>query len=203
MAKNQKHQGRAGAARRLADRRPYGDSLLAKALSHPTRVRILAALSDRVASAKDLELILGEQMTHLSYHCRALLKYGFIEVAKTEQIRGAVKTSYRATARMVFDDERWSELDSKSRQAISLAAVGEVVERAAKAIEAETFDRRLDRYVATFKIDADETAWTEIVQIMDRAYREVAAVEASAAARDAPKFRTTISFLSYESPEPT
>lgn len=203
MAGQAKDIGNGEATRGVAKTRrgPHYDSQLARALRHPTRVRILAALNDRVASPKELELILGLPMTHLSYHCRELLRFGCVEVAKTEQVRGAVKTSYRAIARMVLDDEQWAGLDPKARQAISLAAVGEVVERASTAIEADTFDKRLDRYAVTFKFDADELAWSEIVQIVEDAYRQIADVETEAAARDTEKFRTTISLLSYESPE--
>jgi DNA-binding transcriptional ArsR family regulator len=177
------------------------DSQLARALRHPTRVRILAVLNDRVASPKELEGILGLPMTHISYHCRELLRFGCVEVAKTEQVRGAVKTSYRATTRMVLDTEQWTELEPSARHAISLAAVGEVVERASTAIEAETFDKRLDRCVVTVKLDADEQAWDEITEIIEGAYRQIAEVDTAAAGRDTEKFRTTISLLSYESPE--
>jgi hypothetical protein len=184
-----------------ARRGPHYDSQLARALRHPTRVRILAVLNDRVASPKELEGILGLPMTHISYHCRELLRFGCVEVAKTEQVRGAVKTSYRATARMVLDDEQWADLDADARGAISLAAVGEVVERASTAIEAETFDKRLNRYVVTFKFDADEQAWDEITEIVEDAYGQIAEVETRAAGRDTEKFRATVSLLSYESPE--
>jgi hypothetical protein len=55
--------------------------------------------------------------------------------------------------------------------------------------------------VVTVKLDADEQAWDEITEIIEGAYRQIAEVDTAAAGRDTEKFRTTISLLSYESPE--
>ena len=73
------------------------DNRVVKALSHPTRVRILTLLRDRemvspVKLANELGLALGT----VGYHVRRLEALGFIELAKRTQRRGAVEHHYRA-----------------------------------------------------------------------------------------------------------
>jgi DNA-binding transcriptional ArsR family regulator len=177
------------------------DERIAKALNHPTRTQILANLQERALAPVELEDIMGETLSNIAYHCRQLLKYGCIEVAEKKQIRGAMRTRYRAITRMLLDRDNWDRLSKETRSGISLSAVGEVVDRASTAIEADTFDKRTDRAVITMKMDADEQAWQEINGIVRGTYESLAEVEARTANRKGPKFRVTVSLLSYESPE--
>ena len=75
------------------------DARVVKALSHPTRVRILELLQQRelaspVELSGDLEIPLGT----VSYHVRRLETLGFIELARRTQRRGAVEHHYRVRA---------------------------------------------------------------------------------------------------------
>ncbi|MDO8211848.1 transcriptional regulator [Conexibacter sp. CPCC 206217] len=75
------------------------DARVVKALSHPTRVRILELLQTRelaspVELAGELEIPLGT----VSYHVRRLAALGFIELATRTQRRGAVEHHYRVRA---------------------------------------------------------------------------------------------------------
>jgi DNA-binding transcriptional ArsR family regulator len=201
MAAAKKDTGSTGAA--LVGREPSIDARLARALNHPLRMRILAVLNERAASPKELAEILGEELSNVSYHTRELFKLDCIEVAKREQVRGAMKTTYRGTTRMMLDDEAWERLSKETRNGISIAAVGEVIERASRAIEADSFDARTDRHVITLKMDVDETGWSEVSEIVLDAHRRLEKVEVDAANRTpqaGKRFRVTVSLLSYESP---
>ncbi|HEY4279365.1 MAG TPA: winged helix-turn-helix domain-containing protein [Conexibacter sp.] len=73
------------------------DARVVKALSHPTRVRVLELLQERelaspVELANELDIPLGT----VSYHIRRLEQLGFIELASETQRRGAVEHHYRA-----------------------------------------------------------------------------------------------------------
>lgn len=179
------------------------DERLAKALNHPIRTEILARLGERAMSARELEPIMRVPMTKLAYHCRTLLKYGCVEVAAREQIRGAVKVKYRATTRMLLDGENWDRLSRETRNGISINAVAEVIDRATRAIEADTFDKRTDRAVATFRMDADEATWQKASEIVREAYERLGELEAETANLDGERIRMTVSLLCYESPEET
>ncbi len=135
------------------------DEQFAKALNHPLRTQILVRLQERPMAPVELEKVMGEKLTNVAYHCRVLLKYKCVEVAGKQQVRGAMKTKYRATTRMLLDRENWDRLSPETRNGISINAVGEVVDRATQAIEADTFDKRTERSVITLKFDADEPTW--------------------------------------------
>lgn len=178
------------------------DERIAKALNHKTRTQILAHLHDKGAMAPvELEEIMDEVLTNIAYHCRVLRKYGCIEVAQRKQVRGATRTRYRAITRMLLDRDNWDRLSKETRNAISMSAVGEVINRASNAIEADTFDKRTERAVITLKMDADEEGWLEIGDIVRDTYERLTNVEGEAASRPGPKFRVTVSLLAYESPQ--
>jgi DNA-binding transcriptional ArsR family regulator len=75
------------------------DARVVKALSHPTRVRILELLQHReLASPVELSGELEIPLGTVSYHVRRLEALGFIELATRTQRRGAVEHHYRARA---------------------------------------------------------------------------------------------------------
>lgn len=102
---------------------------------------------------------------------------------------------------MLLDGENWDRLSKETRSGISSNAVGEVIDRATAAIEADTFDKRTDRAVITLRFDADESAWQQANEIVRDAWERLSAVEADAANRQGDKFRMTVSMRTYESPE--
>jgi DNA-binding transcriptional ArsR family regulator len=179
---------------------PKLDERLARAMAHPTRAKVLSALSERTASPKELEGVLGIPLSNLAYHCRELLKFGCIEVVDREQVRGAMKTRYRATTRMLLDKENWERLSKETRGGVSVAAIEEVIERATKAVEADTFDSRVDRSIITLKLDVDEETWQKVNEVVREAYERIGELEAEAANSEEEKFRMTVSLLAYESP---
>jgi DNA-binding transcriptional ArsR family regulator len=187
-----------------AERGPAIDARLAKALNHSTRARILALLHEKKASPKELSDALGEELSNVSYHCRELLKLKCIEVARREHVRGARKTTYRSTMRMLMEDSAWKRLSRETRSGISIAALGEVIERATDAIEAGTFDRQTDRHVITLKMNLDPEGWAAAADIIANAYRNLCDLETETANRLSSSgedgIRTTVSLLSYESP---
>jgi hypothetical protein len=147
--------------------------------------------------------MVGAELSNVSYHVKQLRELDCIEAVSREQKRGAVKTKYRATAQMLLTNENWEKLNQETRGGISINAVGEVIDLVTKALQAGTFDKRLDRHVITLKADLDEKGWEEVASIIALAYEHLSRVPEEAANRTpdaAERFRATISLLSYESP---
>ncbi|HEV7483612.1 MAG TPA: winged helix-turn-helix domain-containing protein [Solirubrobacterales bacterium] len=179
------------------------DKRIARALNHPLRTEIIAILNDRCASPREMADLLGEELSSVSYHTKELLKLECIEVADRQQVRGAVKTRYRATTRMLLDTPEWELLDKTVRTGISINAVNEVTLRASAAVEAGTFDRRTDRTIITMKMDVDDQGWQDAQEALRVAYERLGEIEVETAARKAKgasTFRMTASLLGYESP---
>jgi DNA-binding transcriptional ArsR family regulator len=74
------------------------DQELVKALSHPIRVEILAALQGRVASPSELSQEMDENLGVISYHANTLVKCGCLELVRTEPRRGAVEHFFGVAA---------------------------------------------------------------------------------------------------------
>jgi hypothetical protein len=116
------------------------------------------------------------------------------------------KKIYRGKTRMLLDDDIWRKLRKKTRTGISVKAVAESIERAQRALEAGTFDSRLDRVVANYKPMLDEEGWDEVVEILREAHERIEGVEPRALARTPDHMnrrRTTITLMAYESPPGT
>ena len=179
------------------------DKRIAQALNHPLRTEIIAVLGDRCASPREMADLLGEELSSVSYHTKELLKLECIEVVDREQVRGALKTRYRATTKMLLDTPDWERLDKTVRTGISINAINEVTRRASDAVEAGTFDHRTDRTIITLKMDVDDQGWRDASEALRIAYERLGEVEVEAATRKAKgarTFRMTASLLGYESP---
>src|ERR687893_2787541 len=124
------------------------DPRIAKALSHPMRARILGILDERVASPNEIAETIDERLPNVSYHVRALLDLGCIELVRTAQRRGAIEHYYRALARPFFSDRDWKRLPRSGRQAVSDVALQMVWEDTSEAMKADTFERRSDRHLS-------------------------------------------------------
>ncbi len=182
---------------------PRLDKRLARALNHPLRTEIIAILSDTCASPREMADMLDEPLSNVSYHTRELLKLKCVEVVAEERVRGATKTTYRATTKMLLDTPDWAQLGKAVRAGVSINAMNEVSRRAADAMEAGTFDRRIERTLITMKLDVDEQGWLDVNDALRVAYERIGEVEVEAAVRQAEgaeTFRMTASLLGYESP---
>jgi DNA-binding transcriptional ArsR family regulator len=156
--------------------KPYQDITdpkLAKALAHPLRTRILAALEGRTASPSELATEVGASLGVISYHVRRLQTLGFVKLVKRVPRRGAVEHYYTATARPRITDAAWGATPKIVKQATIKAAldqIGSYVNAAAATGGFETEQAHLTR--SPLAVDAkgfaalarELTALTERIQ---------------------------------------
>ena len=180
------------------------DPRIAKALSHPMRSRILAILNDRVASPNEIAETIDERLPNVSYHVRALLDLGCIELVDTAQRRGAIEHYYRATLRPFFSDRDWKRLPRSGRQTISDTAMQAVWADVSDAMKSGTFDSRADRYLTHSPMVLDEQGWTELTGVMAKAFAEAEKVESRSAGRlkesNEDGVPTRVVLMQFESP---
>jgi DNA-binding transcriptional ArsR family regulator len=69
-----------------------------RAMAHPMRGRILAALDGRELSPVELARELGASLGVVSYHVRVLAEARVVELARTTARRGAIQHHYRLSA---------------------------------------------------------------------------------------------------------
>jgi DNA-binding transcriptional ArsR family regulator len=148
------------------------DPRLAKALSHPMRARILTILNERVASPNEIAEMIDERLPNVSYHVRALLELGCIELVSTAQRRGAIEHYYRALTRPFFSARDWKRLPRSARTAITDVALQLIWDDTAEAVKSDTFESRSDRHLSRTPLQLDEEGWKEITDLLAKALDE-------------------------------
>src|SRR3954468_15724186 len=143
------------------------DPRLAKALSHPMRARILAILNERTASPNEISEMIDERLPNVSYHVRALLDLGCIELVDTAQRRGAIEHYYQALVRPFFSDRDWKRLPRSGRQAISDSILQILWEDVSDSMKAGTFESRTDRQLAHNRMVLDEEGWADMTKLLN------------------------------------
>jgi DNA-binding transcriptional ArsR family regulator len=180
------------------------DSRLAKALAHPLRVQLLAALNEGVASPNELAKKLDEPLTNVSYHVRMLHDLGCIELVETEPRRGALEHYYRAIVRPFFGDRDWKRLPKNARGSISDAVLQLVWEDAAEAIKAGIFDERDDRHLSRSVLVVDDQGWEELNELLVETLDAAMQIQADSASRaskdDGDTFSVNLVMMSHPTP---
>jgi DNA-binding transcriptional ArsR family regulator len=147
------------------------------------RARILGILDERVASPNEIAEIIDERLPNVSYHVRALLDLGCIELVDTAQRRGAIEHYYRAVVRPFFSDRDWRRLPRSGRQAISDAALRIIWEDVGDALRAGTFESRPDRHLSHNDVVLDDEGWREVAELLQGMISEVERIESASAKR--------------------
>lgn len=148
-------------------------SRLIAAVSHPIRVRAMTILTERVASPAsiahsiNIDSNLSIEPGLVSYHVKALVKVGLVELVRTAQVRGATEHFYRAVERPLLYTDEWGKLAKGDRQEWSEHAMSLVIHDAVRAFEAETFDSRADRYFTRLPMTLDEQGWEDLSKAQD------------------------------------
>jgi DNA-binding transcriptional ArsR family regulator len=180
------------------------DPRIAKALSHPMRGRILAILNERTASPNEIAEMINERLPNVSYHVRALLDLGCIELVDTAQRRGAIEHYYKALMRPFFSDSDWKRLPKSGRQSISDSALQTIWKDLSDAIEAGTFEARTDRHLSRSPMTLDNEGWRELVKLLEGVLVEAEKIETRSATRRQrsgdPGIPTRLVAMQFESP---
>ncbi len=157
------------------DSSSYVDTELAKALSHPLRVQILAELNKRVMSPSRFSKRFGVPLTTVAHHFRVLRNAGCIETVHEDDRGKGVEHFYRATKKALFDDSAWERLPETIRNKLSARTVGDLLAVIAEAMRegTETFDSRTDRHMAWETSHVDEQGWEEMSAIQREAVEKL------------------------------
>lgn len=175
---------------------------LAKALAHPLRVRILSSLSKGISSPNQLAQELDEPLGNVSYHVKTLLEYDCVELVKTEPRRGAVEHFYRATERAFFSTKDWEKIPASARKGINGVILEAIGQDAAAAMASNTLDARSDSHISRTPMVLDETAWSELADLLTDTLNRALEIQEQAAGRLAEEktepISSTLAILNFE-----
>src|SRR4051794_3152674 len=117
------------------------DPRIIKALTHPLRIQILAALDERTASPSELADELGAPLGNVSYHVRQLAGLGLIKLVKRTPRRGAIEHHYKAVGRPQITDDAWAGTPATVKDAVVGSALGDLGNAVTAAAAAGRFSR--------------------------------------------------------------
>jgi hypothetical protein len=159
------------------------DQRLVRALAHPLRIRILEALTERVASPIRLSDDLEAGLSHVAYHTRALDKCGCLELVDTAQRRGATEHFYKASSHSFIGDRIWRRVPRTLLGGVSGATLQSFMDRAVAALEAGTIDGREDTTLYWTPVLLDQQGWDMVTAAMEEAVDKVLEVQAESRQR--------------------
>lgn len=111
-----------------------------KVMANAKRRAMLMGYRDKGPVAPvELSHALRLTLSDASYHTRQLLKYGFIELVRTEQVRGSTKSYYIATERHIVEQPEWREFDVVQKEATLAEGMEPLVDDFNRAAAAGTF----------------------------------------------------------------
>jgi DNA-binding transcriptional ArsR family regulator len=158
------------------------DPSVAKALAHPLRTRILAALENRTASPTELASELDAPLGVVSYHVRRLHALRFLKLVKRVPRRGAVEHYYTTIAGPTIRSEAWGSTPSIVKQATLSGALAELGGRATAAAEVGGFDDP-GAHLSRTPVTVDAKGWAELARELDALLVRIAKIEAESQRR--------------------
>jgi DNA-binding transcriptional ArsR family regulator len=139
----------------------YVDGDMAKAMAHPVRVQIIAALNKRVMSPSGFSRRYDMKLQNVSYHFRVLKDYNLIEEVETRPVRGSTEHFYRAVKRVLFDGKAWEDLPPSVKKGVSGGILSDFLEAVTIAMLGETFDSSDERMAVWLQKRLDQQGWEE------------------------------------------
>ena len=147
--------------------RSTDEAKLAKAMSHPLRMRLLVEMTKGVHSPKMVADLVGEPVENVAYHVKVLRDLGCIELVDTKQKRGATEHFYRAVTRAFVSNAASEDLTYAARAAMSATVLQGAFTAAHEAAEAGMLDSRTDRHLSLTRLSLTEEGWTELTGLLD------------------------------------
>ena len=158
------------------------DPSVARALAHPLRTRILAALENRTASPTQLSDELDAPLGVVSYHVRRLHSLGFLKLVKRLPRRGAVEHYYTTVAGPTITDEAWRSTPTIVKQATISAALWELGAQASTAVGSGGFDDP-GSHVSRSPVTVDAQGWAQLSKELSALLSRIERIEAESQKR--------------------
>ena len=158
------------------------DPRLVRALSHPLRVRILAILDERTASALEISRVLRAELGVVAYHVRTLHRLGLIELVRERPVRGAVQRFFRAIPRPTVSAAAWAQAPPVAKQALIGATIQQISEYAQGSNANGGFDRT-NSHITRTAMRLDRQGFDRLADVLMGVLAEVTEIEAEVAER--------------------
>ena len=171
------------------------------ALNHRIRIEILCLLNEAVYTASDLAARTPWALPTISYHLKAMLKAGSIEVAKVGKVRNVEQNFYRAIELPIVSDEEAAELPVEVKQEYAAVILQAVMAECLDALRTRKLTEPLVRMMWRW-FNLDEQGRQELANEQAESWErseEIAARSGNRQAESGEKGKTVIAvILSFE-----
>jgi DNA-binding transcriptional ArsR family regulator len=148
----------------------------------PLRQRALGVLGERPASLEEIAAELREPLEQVRQDVDALERAGLVESSEEKGPNGAPERIFRSHMG-VIPDSRWARFSLEERHEISTQVTRLITGELELAVEAKTFDSRIDRHLLRIPLLLDEQGWGELAEIYTEAENAAFEVQARSAER--------------------
>ena len=179
---------------------------LVKAIAHPTRLHVLMALENRVASPSELAKELGETTRHVAYHVKKLLDLGCVELVSIEPAGNGrvVKHNYTSTQRPYFEQDDWEQLSDKQKHGMVMTFMSKISQDVSLAMAGGTFNDPDDNHISRTPMTVDDEGWQEVTALLDGTAAKLQAIQEKVILRTQdPKvkiMRVKVAMIQFRSP---
>lgn len=190
--------------RRTADQ--LIDARLAKAISHPLRVRIMVELDRGPMSPAEFVSQFGGNLENVAYHFRTLMKCDCIRICGERPRRGAVEHFYATAKRALFSEEQFSTLPTSVKSGFSASILSTFMDQAAEALLTNSLDSHDTRHLTWQRLKLDEEGFANVMERLEELFRwlpveQMAAKERMKRSGAAP-LNTAVALFGFECPMP-
>ena len=176
------------------------DPNLARALSHPVRVRILGELKKQPMSPAQLsEDCDGVPVQAIWKHCLRLEELDCVARVRTRR-KGANRNIFRLKPSALFDTPTYRALPKPIRGDVDSVQVSTYVNHLADSILADTIRTRLDSHLSWTGLAYDEEGLAEVIPAIDAVYRFIVQLQRQPQPDRDALFPVTVGLACFGSP---
>jgi DNA-binding transcriptional ArsR family regulator len=179
---------------------------MAKALGHPTRLKILTVAHQRAISpsefAREHDMVTGT----VSHHFKKLVEWGAIKLVKKEPVSGSTRHMYVGTKRAIYTEKAWPEFPESVQSGLATATLQELFRVMSLSIDSGVFTARDDFTFTWEEVPLDEIAWKKLWSILRLVWQKVPALveesEARAEQTGEKLLKAVVGLIAFEAAEP-
>lgn len=183
-----------------------GKASLAKLLSNPKRVQILAVAHREAISPSEFARANGLTTSSVAEHFKKLADYGAIKLVRKEPVRGSVRHMYVGTKRGILTAADWQTLPESVQSDIAAAGLQDFIGVAVHALEDGTFTERSDFVLTWDEVELDEAGWQALTQMLGLVWKKVPRLEEEAEMRRAKSrekgMKAIVGLAAFGAPKP-
>jgi DNA-binding transcriptional regulator GbsR (MarR family) len=150
---------------------------------HPVQIQALIILSEREASPIEIARELGISVGVVSYHVKALLGRGQIELVRTRAVRGANQHFYRAGVPLIVMGEDADRMSHEDRLVLSCWTISRINSDFWQGIQSGTIDERPDRHLTRLPLYLDDHGLEELFALHNKVFFETKEIQRASARR--------------------